>query len=353
MRTWQGVVLALVSLTLPGVARGDDPGDVNLTKVLKDLRAPEASVEARREAADKLLRLSSELFNIAGHLAEALSSDEDEIVRYRAARALRDLGPSAERAAVNLITALEKDKSDNVRAEVALSLAGVYYNLREPQFLRDKKQAAAALGAALSDKCQKVRVNAANALGSFGPDAKDVVPALVKALGEKDERRFPLSESGVAIRVDVTAANSLAKIGPAAKDAVPALLDLVRNGRDRYLRVYSVMALGDIGDSDGRVTRGLIAAAESEELLGPAVGALGKMGSGRAKEILPVLLRALKTSKDKENSDAIKAGAIRAIVQLGALSDETVPLIEKILRDPTSGLDTRDAAARALKKPVR
>jgi HEAT repeat protein len=62
-----------------------------------------------------------------------------------------------------------------------------------------------------------VRLSAAMALGSIGPDAKDGVPALVRALKDRDTE------------VRLQAAKALGAIGPAAQDAIPALSQAAKN----------------------------------------------------------------------------------------------------------------------------
>ena len=79
-----------------------------------------------------------------------------------------------------------------------------------------------------------VRFNAISALGEIGPATKDVVPALIKVLGNGE-------------MMDCwRAAEALGNIGPAAKDAVPALIKVLGDG-DGYIREKAAEALGDIG----------------------------------------------------------------------------------------------------------
>ena len=70
---------------------------------------------------------------------------------------------------------------------------------------------------ALDHPGSDVRDCCARALGEIGPKAKEAVPALIGALGDKSVR-------GNAII-------ALGKMGPAAKDAIPALRALEK---DRY-----------------------------------------------------------------------------------------------------------------------
>ncbi len=68
------------------------------------------------------------------------------------------------------------------------------------------------LVAALGDRDEDVRAEAARALAKMGPAAKAAVPALIVALGDRHE----------AVRRN--AARALGQIGPAAEPAIPALI---------------------------------------------------------------------------------------------------------------------------------
>jgi HEAT repeat protein len=75
---------------------------------------------------------------------------------------------------------------------------------------------------------------AAAALGWFGPDAKEAVPALIKALADPD----------LGVRLD--AATALGAIGPDAKDAVPALQRIAEKDPTEFIRNAARAALDKI-----------------------------------------------------------------------------------------------------------
>ncbi|MGF1580940.1 MAG: HEAT repeat domain-containing protein [Gemmataceae bacterium] len=81
----------------------------------------------------------------------------------------------------------------------------------------DAKDALPALVKALDDKELSVRGSVVKALGQIGAEAKDAVPALIKALKDK------------AKELREKAAYALGEIGPAAKDALPTLEALSEN----------------------------------------------------------------------------------------------------------------------------
>ena len=70
--------------------------------------------------------------------------------------------------------------------------------------------------AMLNDQDEFRRMDAANAVGKYGPNAKATVPALVKLLKDPD--------SLVVIKAVV----ALGKIGPAAREAVAPLMTLLK-----------------------------------------------------------------------------------------------------------------------------
>ncbi|MHB1037987.1 MAG: HEAT repeat domain-containing protein [Pirellulales bacterium] len=72
------------------------------------------------------------------------------------------------------------------------------------------------LVAALGDRDEDVRAEAARALARMGPTAKAAVPALIAALGDEHET------------VRRNAARALGQIGPAAEPAIPALIKAMK-----------------------------------------------------------------------------------------------------------------------------
>ena len=101
--------------------------------------------------------------------------------------------------------ALTKDKDEKVRANAAYALGSIG---------SVAKTAVPALTELLTDKDEWVRHHAAEALGAIGPDAKTAIPALTKLLKDTAEH------------VGWTAASALGKIGPAA---IPALTELLKD----------------------------------------------------------------------------------------------------------------------------
>ncbi len=95
------------------------------------------------------------------------------------------------------------------------------------------------------DDAMVVRPSAADALGKVGPAAKEVVPALIAALKDKDKE------------VRMSATFALIEIGGAA---VPALIAALKD-ENREMRWRAANALGQIGFAAPDAVRALEAAA--------------------------------------------------------------------------------------------
>ena len=133
------------------------------------------------------------------HLVEALGHGSSQ-VRADAAYALADLGPaawqdllhadpSARRSAAEALTAVLGDESNRVRRNAAEALGTISEPLQE---------AVTGLAGLLDDGEFWVRDNAARALARMGPRAEGAVGALVQAL--QDENRYVRFHAGLALR---------------------------------------------------------------------------------------------------------------------------------------------------------
>lgn len=136
-----------------------------------------------------------------------------------------------------------------------------------------------AVSAALSDSAPKVRARAAQILGAAGKDARAAVPALIKALDDKDlnvrlKAAFALPEipgAGPAVAQHfasgegnrISAALARAAMGPEGADAVPTLLPVLDSAKrdERWLVYNTLRALGRVGpaaDTAGPKLQGLL-----------------------------------------------------------------------------------------------
>lgn len=152
---------------------------------------------------------------------------EEAKERVQAAKALGAIEgwkpdrPKAKEVVPPLIEAL-KDKEDEVRAHVALTLALVGPGAKEP--------VAAALVDALNDKNAEVRQYAADGLGRIGAVTKKVVPALIEAIKDKNAK------------VRSRAAMALGEMPWEARGAVPSLLEALKD-KDGEVRLRAGEAL--------------------------------------------------------------------------------------------------------------
>jgi HEAT repeat protein len=154
-----------------------------------------------------------------------------------AARALGNIGPAAQPAVPALFQALDS-KSPKLRARAAEALGSVGGT---------DKNLVRALQKALLDPDSEVRYSAAAAIGKLGKEPTVAVPALCDALGRNEfpavDQDAPGSESprGIVIR-------ALGSFGPEAKEAVPALVKLLENGNQpNCVYLEAIDALGRIG----------------------------------------------------------------------------------------------------------
>src|SRR5262249_48639546 len=153
-----------------------------------------------------------------------------------------------------------RDKDASKRRNAASTLH--YANLDDPEDKSVLLALLSVLGGSLADQEQEVRVEAADALGHAGPDAKAAVPLLIKAM--KD----------MSPQVRGAAAGALGEIGPNAKDAIPVLM----------------AALGD-RDKAREITIGT--RTDAVEVRMEAAQALGRIGPA-ARASIPTIIGMLK-----------------------------------------------------------
>jgi HEAT repeat protein len=118
----------------------------------------------------------------ASRWIEMLAHPEDE-KRWRAVDALRHIAPPSESIRL-LLDALQRDGYWRARALAAHALHDMAVDAENRSLLRE---AIGPLAEALSDSSSHVRLNAAYALESLGPEATAAVLALQVALGHDDE----------------------------------------------------------------------------------------------------------------------------------------------------------------------
>ena len=154
------------------------------------------------------------------------------------------------------------------------------------------KNAVGALAETLGDTHDSMRQVAAEALGNIGPPAAGATGALVVAL--KDEKYW--------VRRDV--ARALGKIGPGAGKATKALIEALRDDND-LVRRFAAEALAAIGRPAREVIDALEAMLKDKEVSGrlAAAEALAKLGEGR--RAVDALAAILKHNDIQKRRDAV------------------------------------------------
>jgi len=151
-------------------------------------------------------------------------------------------------------------------------------------------------------KSSDIPINAAKALGEFGPAAQKAVPALIKTLLHPDQF------------VRASAAAALGQIGPAAKDAVPALTQTLSTDDNNIVRSTVLEALEKIGVlTTELIVKKYIADLRLDydtEVRARAAQALSKIGP-EAKQAFPSLTAAM----DDSNGE-VRAKAAAALIEI-------------------------------------
>ena len=205
-----------------------EPGNGKIPEVLEEdlLRGDE---RARIDAAYDLGALGDATLP---RLTRALQTGSEEVGRHAAFGLTAVGGP----AVPHLVEALGHDGSQ-VRADAAYALADLGPAAWQELLRADSdacRNAAGALTAVLGDESERVRRNAAEALGTIAEPLPEAVTGLARLL---EDSEFWVRDN---------AARALAKMGPAAEGAVGALVRALQD-ENRYVRFHAGLALRRIG----------------------------------------------------------------------------------------------------------
>jgi HEAT repeat protein/lysophospholipase L1-like esterase len=248
----------------------------------------------------------------------------------------------------------------------------------------------------LAHPAAAVRAEAAWSLGSLGPSARTAVPALLRGLGDPQERvrynaavalgRIRSTEARAALfgalrdtrqGVRWRAADALHAIGLHSEDAA-SLVAAVGNN-DAYVRAFAAWTLGELGSESRGVAASLggIALDADPGVRAAAVTALGHIGSAEPKAVaalghgmrdsgweerwraaralgligpgaapaVPDLLAGL-----ADPSDRVRREAARALGRIGPGAEAALSALDAARRDPSEAV--REAAARAASRIV-
>jgi HEAT repeat protein len=224
-----------------------------------------------------------------------------------------------------------------------------------------------ALTKALADKNELARAAAVQALGSARLLKDDVVPVLIKLLADPSEE------------VQKSAILALGQFGSAAKAAVPLLHKIGRStkegrgirGEGRDLRAACVVALGGIGlpsQEAAPLLLSWLAATKSEDMTLLLVEALGQMEAKEAAKVIEPFMQTGKTNlavaaalalwriqrspaaltflHDGLKDKTARSVCMLALGKVGPAASKSAPaLIDILLRDPDLGQRALAAAA--------
>ncbi|HEY3122084.1 MAG TPA: HEAT repeat domain-containing protein [Vicinamibacteria bacterium] len=251
-------------------------------------------------------------------LSRRLSS-ADPPLRAAAAWAL---GRSGDPASVAPLRAALADSSERVRREAARALGAVGPRARP---------AAPELFAALRDAREAVRGEAARALAGLDLHDAAYVPELVRTLQSDDPyvRGF--------------AAWTLGNVGPAAKAAVPALVAAL-DYEEGYDRGGAATALAKMGAAAREAVPALVAGLRSPDgdRRWKAARTLGRIGPAAA-DAIPALVQAL-----DDTNEHVRIYAARALGRMGPHARQAIPALERTAREPDP--EIRQEAIAALER---
>jgi HEAT repeat protein len=301
-----------------------------------------------------------------------LLSDADYSVRYRAARVLAEIGPSALPAGPALLQRLGDDMEEvRVQSAVALVNMGIHDDravsiildgqesdflvrsiawnslhkvkitqiisiycgqMRHPSALR-RKEAAVYLGRcsqhaslcvpsllpALHDSDSGVRMSAAIALLRLGhsrDDALRVIREVLESSTDPDVREETLGW--------------IADLGPAGSCAVPIVLQVLDHDPVGDVRATAALVLVDVGKEHQGASACLTRALRDTEPDVRATAAEALVARGDEKSIRAVIAVAL-TDSAKE----VRIFAAEALGKLGASARIAIPALERLAKDPS------------------
>jgi len=339
------VVLTLAILILivsPPAARSADEEPMllgrKLSEWLKLLREDKEAI--RRQYILRALEVvGPNAKDVLPAIRTSLKEDTDEGVRTAAAQTLGRMAPKAKDVAAiieALVGALQDDKSGKVREAAAGSLGSMAADkeLRTalPMLAR---LALPPLTKALKDMHAGTRAAATEAVGRFGPDAREALPSLVEVL--KDKKANALTRE-LAIR-------SLLTVG-AADDHPTIVAALIESLGDLDaspdVRKASADGLGRLGKNAGSAVPALGQSLKDKDAFvrRAAALALEKIGP-EAKDVLPALQKAL-----QDEDRFVRSQALHTIGSLGKEAASALPAIFECLKDPV--IEVRLAAIAVL-----
>jgi len=300
-----GQMYVFEELATAALNLGGDPEKIT-TPVVALLANEEEGV--RYGAARLIARIGRRAAAAAPKLIELLN-DPVVPVQIAAADALGSIGPAAKRATGVLAKKVEADDVDLARAATR--------SLRA--FGPAAASAVPALARVLNSTDQNFCIEVARALAAIGPDATGAVPALVKQLTDP---QTPRVEKEAMLE-------ALAAIGPAATEALPAVTKLVGD-KEPALRVAAASTLGKMGSTSPESAKKLLGALNDSRLAVhvaslKALAEMGPTAAGVADDVKAYLV--------KSHEPAANVWAATVLVSVGVDADENLKSILAAVKD--------------------
>jgi HEAT repeat protein len=313
---------------------------------------------------DVVLPILVEVLRKDNHDIRAPSRVEDR--RIKAATLLGSFGPAAKAAIPDLIAAVNETRNESPAAVEALGKIGPEAKSAIPAiaaFLRKYgadatckalaqigPDAVPALTEAMLCELPKPRSPfepidvkaaavldtcgfAAEALITLAPKSKDALPAVMKALRDKDPRRVP------------PIARAVARQGPGAKELVPALVDAlkgIKGVRDDEVRFLLATALEKIGPDAKSALPDLIALVKESKQYPMAIFAIRGIGPD-AKEAIPVLVEVLCRPNFEFSLIQVHEVAREILAKLEAKPADVLKGFGQALRNPDARMNVAGA----------
>ena len=218
----------------------------------------------------------------------------------------------------------------------------------EPSFL-DKKLSHW-LGLLETGKDAKTRAKGVLAIEMIGPASKKSLPALVKAMQDKETivRKAATRAVGRTIAKIVEEARSKKEDPPRFDTARDALAAALRTDKEPAVREAAALAIGDLGIEAKPVLGSLTQALKDKHAptAKAAASSMRRIGTAArdAQAELQVLLADKKADKDARTDAAIALG------QIGADIKQALPVLEEVLADAKAEATLRKAAADSIGK---
>lgn len=345
---------AVLSGMNPGEASAALPAVQAALEVERTL--PNGELYAFEEMLAATLNLGGDAEKVVGAVTELLTSEQD-IVRYRAAKALARMGRKAA-AAVPKLTELLNDSKGQIQEAALEALAAMGPAAKDAvpeiakkvvgddvSLAREAARTLRALGPhaapavpslakALDSNDPNLCAEAAQALAAVGPEALPAVEAIARHLGDSNSRR----EERIALL------QAAAAIGPPAKEAISAIGKLLGD-RDTSVRIAAAETLGKVGPGNPDAIKSLSAPMADIRntpvvVQAAVLKALAGMGDG-AKAAAPDV----KALGEKANDPGTKVWAAATLVALGTDADANSKVVLSALKDKAANAKSARSVA--------